>query len=362
MIIENFGFIAALLVLIGITIGAVLAYLTLRTKQASRITLRLIECNESTKFDAIQFLEIAWPILQKAGFTGFKWHAQWYGGERWGESGDNSSYAISRVIEATDIQLTIALRLPGHRGEDRYFHTAIAETFFLLLQCDIWVKTGSVTAATTQLSRFSLFLRHDMKNFAQYLELLDDQVKACPPGKEEQLLVRLQRSTPILRDRAQRLLRALQGQGSESNSEEAIDLQTLIRETAALHGLDINVSGAATLHFVRAPLENALDNLFKNYADLARMQRRPPTQLSAVLAHSAAGELSISIHDPDATPVAQPERLFEPFWSDSPGGLGIGLYQAKQTLAKLDVSLSASQLEGAPPVFHFVFPPGFHDV
>lgn len=362
MIIQNFGIIASLLVLIGITIGAVLAYLTLRSKQASRITLTLIECNESISFDAIQFLEIVWPNLQKAGFTGLKWHASWYGGERWGESGTITQSAIKRVIQATDIELTITLCHPSPRGEDHYFHSAIAETFFLLLQCDIWVKTGSVTAATTQLSRFSLFLRHDMKNFAQYLELLDDQVCACPPGQADQLLIRLQRSTPILRERAQRLLRALQGQGSESSQEEAINLAALINETASLHGLEVSVEGNATLHFMRAPLENALDNLFKNYADLARIQRRPGIRLDTQISASSAGELTIAICDPQAPPVGQPERLFEPFWSDSPGGLGIGLYQAKQTLAKHDVSLSASQPENSPPVFNFVFPPGFHAV
>lgn len=359
---SSFQILAPVLVMIGITIGAVLAYLSTRSRQASRLTLELIKCNEEARFDALEFLERIWPKLAEAGFSGLRWHANWYGGERWGESGKLTAAEFTRQLEATDIRLRISLFLPPTRGENRYFHSALAETLFLLLQCDLWVKTGSVAAATTQLSKFSLFLRHDLKNFAHYVELLDDQISACPAENAVPLLHRLQKTTPLLRERARRLLRTLQGYGTEKNAEEQLILPQLIAEAANLHGLDIEINGDATLFFFRQPLDSALDNLFKNYADLARQSRQTLPHLQAQIRQTSAGEICINIHDPDAPPIREPERLFEPFWSSSPGGLGIGLYQAKQTLAKHNILLTAFQPSAKGPVFEITFPPGFHAV
>lgn len=347
----SFALLAILLVLVGITIGAVLAYLANRSRHASRLTLQLIQRNQQAKFDALEFLESAWPLLSQAGFTGVHWHADWYGGERWGESGNNSSSQLIRGLEATDIQLHVTLFLPMRRGEDRYFLQALAETFFLLLQCDLWVKTGAVAAATAQLSRFSLFLRHDMKNFAQYVELLDNQVHACPPAQAGALLERLQRTTPLLRQRSSLLLRSLQNNGHpdhQSKPEQAIDLPSVLRQSTALHGLTVEISGSAQIYFPGTALDTAIDNIFKNYADIARRTNSATPTLHITIDAETPEQVLITIEDPVGKPVAHLERLFEPFWSDQPTGLGIGLYQAKQALALHNASLSARKGEGGP--------------
>lgn len=342
---------AVLLVLIGVTIGAVLAYLANRSRHASRLTLELIQRNQHAKFDALEFLESAWPTLSQAGFTGLHWHADWYGGERWGESGNGSGKQLERSLEATDIHVHATLFLPTRSGEDRYFLQALAETFFLLLQCDLWVKTGAVTAATAQLSRFSLFLRHDMKNFAQYVELLDDQVHACPPAQAGALLERLQRTTPLLRERSSLLLRSLQtnGQGDHhGQASQSIDLAAMLSQRAALHGLGVAIDGGAQITFSSTALDTAIDNIFKNYADLARRSGCAAPTLRIAIVTDIAAQVSITIEDPAGQSIDHLERLFEPFWSDNPTGLGIGLYQAKQSLALQHASLTARQGEGGP--------------
>lgn len=347
----SFALLAILLVLIGITIGAVLAYLANRSRHASRLTLELIQRNQQAKFDALQFLESTWPLLRQAGFTGLHWHADWYGGERWGGSGEESASKLERRLEATDIQVNVTLSLPMRSGEDRYFLQALAETFFLLLQCDLWVKTGAVAAATAQLSRFSLFLRHDMKNFAQYVELLDDQVHACPPAQAGALLERLQRTTPLLRERSSLLLRSLQNNGQpdhQSKAGQAIDLAGMLRQSTALHGLAVEISGSAQINFPGSALDTAIDNIFKNYADIARRPGGAIPTLRITIAAETSEQVLITIEDPTGKPVAHLERLFEPFWSDQPTGLGIGLYQAKQALALHNASLTARKGDGGP--------------
>lgn len=336
----GFGMLATLLVLIGATIGAVLTYLANRSRHTSRLTLELIRRNEHCSFDALNFLSAAWPILAEAGFNGLSWQADWYGGSKHGSDGTTRGIAVRRTLEASEIKIAVDLILPAVRGEDRYFREALAATFFLLLQCDLWVKAGSVNAAAAELSRFALFLRHDMKNYAQYIELLDDQVRACPPEHAAALLERLQRTTPILRDRAAAMLHALQGDKPASTPSEALLLQPIIVETAALHGLSCTVeySGYTTTMPV-AILDSTLDNLFKNYADLA--QRNKSTMPSLLINMDSCGDyVTISIEDPQAKPVSHLERFFEPFWSDHTNGLGIGLYQARQAVLNNNGTLS----------------------
>lgn len=339
------------MVLIGATIGAVLTYLANRSRLTSRLTLELIRRNEKTRFDALEFLESAWPILAEAGFAGLHWHADWYGGERWGGAGSEHGIEVKRNLQASEITISVKLILPTVRGEDRYFREALAATFFLLLQCDLWVKAGSVTAATTELSRFALFLRHDMKNYAQYIELLDDQVRACPPEQASNLLQRLQRTTPILRERAATILRALQSGSPASADKECIELTTVINQTAALYGLTCRISGST--HKTTLPpatLDTALDNLFKNYTDLAKRHGTPPPMLEITIEREI-NEIQISIADPMADSVPHLERLFEPFWSDHPNGLGIGLYQARQALMANGGGLSVERGDNGVPRF-----------
>lgn len=347
----GFGLLATLLVLIGATIGAVLTYLANRSRLTSRLTLELIRRNEKTRFDALEFLESAWPILAEAGFAGLHWHADWYGGERWGGAGSEHGIEVKRNLEASEIRITVNLILPAVRGEDRYFREALAATFFLLLQCDLWVKAGSVTAATTELSRFALFLRHDMKNYAQYIELLDDQVRACPPEQANNLLQRLQRTTPILRERAAAMLRALQGSTPVSTTGETIELAPIISQTAALYGLTCRITGVGhSTTLPPATLDTVLDNLFKNYTDLALRNNTPPPALDIAIKQESE-QISISIEDPQADRVSHLERLFEPFWSDHPNGLGIGLYQARQALMANGGGLSVENSDNGAPRF-----------
>jgi signal transduction histidine kinase len=346
----GFGLLATLLILTGATIGAVLTYLASRSRQTSQLTLELIQRNEKSQFDALEFLESAWPPLAEAGFTGLHWHANWYGGERWGGAGVEHGTQVKRTLEASEIQICVSLTQPAMRGENRYFCDALAATFFLLLQCDLWVKAGSVAAATAELSRFSLFLRHDMKNYAQYIELLDDQVRACPPEQASALLGRLQRTTPVLRDRASAILRSLQGDASPS-VEGPIALAATIGQAASLYGIACEISGNDGYTAIPpSTLDTVLDNLLKNYTDLARRKGTPTPTLVVALSEQST-HLRVTIEDPQALAVAHLERLFEPFWSDHPNGLGIGLYQSRQALLAVGGSLAVEATSSGAPRF-----------
>lgn len=352
----GFGMLATLLILVGATIGAVLTYLANRSRHTSRLTLDLIQCNERCRFDALDFLNAAWPILSEAGFNGLLWQTDWYGAVKKGSVGLAKGTSVQRVLEASEIKLMITLTLPTVRGEDRYFREALAATFFLLLQCDLWVKVGSVSAAAAELSRFALFLRHDMKNYAQYIELLDDQVRACNAEQAASLLERLQRTTPILRDRTAAMLQALQGHNSPSMQSQITQLTPFIQKTAAIHGLNCQIrdNGYSTTT-PETVLDTVFDNLFKNYADLALRKNSPPPCLTIDICLQE-DKLVIRIADPEADAAPHLERFFEPFWTDHPKGMGIGLYQARQTLLANNGSFGVKVAENGGPLFTLTLP------
>ena len=54
------------LILIGLTIGGVMATLWLHARKASRINLALIRLNEQLRFDVPAFLAGCWPLLEKS--------------------------------------------------------------------------------------------------------------------------------------------------------------------------------------------------------------------------------------------------------------------------------------------------------
>ena len=90
----------------------------------------------------------------------------------------------------------------------------------------------------------------------------------------------------------------------------------------------------------REVYNNALDNILKNYSDIALREPARPPRLSIELRRDEA-EVEILIEAINLEAPADIERLFEPFWTSGAGGLGIGLYQARQMLERCGASLAA---------------------
>ena len=96
----------------------------------------------------------------------------------------------------------------------------------------------------------------------------------------------------------------------------------------------------------QALLARALDNLFSNLApnwrnpgaDKPVLHLRTSTESPF---RPAMAELRFFSPWPNAQVRIEPLRLFEPFASGRPGGLGLGLYQARKSLQEANGDLSA---------------------
>jgi hypothetical protein len=331
------------LILIGTTILLVMARLLRQARRQSRLNLKLLRLNESLHFDLPDFLRNCWPQLSQAGFYGLSWRLDWFGTCVTGTEGTAKESSLHRRLDVPEISLEISLHHGKSRWEQRYFSESLAETFFLLLHVDMWIKMGAVQGAFSQAAKIGLFLQHDMKNIAQFIRLAADQLAGATPEHETALLNTLKTAMPSVRDRAERILGTLSGSGLRGEIRP-ISLAEAWQQAANMRGLETEIHGAATAFAALETLHSIIDNLLGNYADLARQSPENPPRLCITLSEET-GQASSIIQDLHGRPCAWPERLFEPFWSEQGEGLGIGLYQARQ----FAVSASGSLEILAPP-------------
>ncbi|MFZ4536571.1 sensor histidine kinase [Propionivibrio sp.] len=343
------------LILVGVTIGGVLFALRGKALRISRINVSLIRLNDQLDFDTLAFLRAAWALLAQAGLRGVSWKLDWFGISIEGQEGKQTGERVTREIEVKETRLVITLFQRVSRGEPRYFNEALAETFFLLLRTDMWIKAGAVQVAFMQMSKLNTFLQHDMKNIAQYIQLMSDQLVAVPAGRAPQVLDDLRTSVPLIRIRADRIVRTLKSRQPEDQPLRTYTLRDELAQLCRLHRLNCEISGDAEMLAPENTLDRAFDNILKNYADNARRDgSAKPTLLIEI---AAIGEhLGIRLESPDALPVQQLERLFEPFWSSDAAGLGIGLYQARQALQSCGGTLTAELTESGHLRFNVGLP------
>ncbi|MFZ6843868.1 sensor histidine kinase [Undibacterium sp. RuTC16W] len=341
-----------LLILIGVTIGLVLAYLWREARSASNLSLALIRLNEHHQFDAPLVLRNAWPLLAKSGLNGMRWQLTWFGMVSEGQIGVLTEPLIKKNIEVGEMKLAIFFQ-QGRITERRYFDEALIETFMLLLRTDMWIKAGTIDASFAHMAKLSLFLQHDMKNLAQFIQLMADQVATVPTEKEHLLLEYLRMAAPMVLHRADRIVNRLTLESVGEVHRRAIQIQDEVEQICKLYRLDHVIHGAATALVPDNTLDSALDNVLKNYSDIAgRQDKLKPLITIDIRDHVQTVEVTIAAAG--TVMVTNIERLFEPFWSSDPAGLGIGLYQAKQMLFLCNSTINVVQVPAGHLEFHIV--------
>lgn len=341
--------------LIGITIGVVLLYLWVEARHASRINLDLIQLNEHLNFDTPAFLKTAWPLLSQADLVGISWRLNWFGTVIEGEEGNLQGRCVFREIQVGEMHLVISLFCKPIRGERRYFSKTLIETFLLLLRIDMLVKSDATAATFDRLAKLNLFLQHDMKNMAQFIQLLADQIAAVPAGKEIQVLEHLRLATPLMQSRAQNIVNTLNMGHADASDVCSISIEEQISIHCRLYQLEYQLVGTGIVFVPFKLLDNALDNIFKNYSDLGRRDSETKPQLLIRLTQHAK-QLEVTIEASNLDCPKHLERLFEPFWSSTPVGLGIGLYQAKQMLELCQGQLTAKKNDNGTLQFRILLP------
>ncbi len=301
----------------------------------------------------------AWPVLLEAGWQHLALTGNWFGhpvhiglGEAaaLGSATEPPNALAVEIASGTDVLLSLRLVHSVNRGEERMFAEQLARVFVLLLESGLRSRTEALSAALAERARLSLYLQHDMRNLAQWVGWVCSDFVACTESPA--LLAaarRLQDNAPLAQERAHRLIAAL-GKQPVSDNPRQIDLRVAITKAAHLAGIEVKLSGEAHAWIARGLLARVFDNLFSNLAPNWReaMADRPVLQLRTV--ESTGGTPAMTEID-FFSPWPQPgvriaaDKLFEPFASGRPGGLGLGLYQARKSLNEAGGELRAEPSE-----------------
>lgn len=343
------------LILIGVSIIAASFWLLGQARRRVRITNELVALNERLTFDLPDFLRNCWQPLSAAGFRGLSWHLNWFGSTLSATEGVEGELFISRKLEVDDISLTVNLYDSHRRFEQRYFSNMVAESLFLILYTDMWVKLGTVQGAFAQSAKMNVFLQHDMKNIVQLVNLLAEQLAAGRPGAEDRLLESIRVVMPTLRKRCERFLTTLSSE-PPVEATGSVNLVDAFSATAEIHDLAVSVSGEAAVAMNEQALFSILDNLFGNYVDQTRRDSTYTPAISVTIEDRSDRQVSVTITDNNGKPCLWPERLFEPFWSEKGDGLGIGLYHCRQLLSSAGGSIEARAPGDKPLIFVIYLP------
>ena len=335
--------------------GTVLLAASLRVASVARSYRRHMENILSLAHQALDPLDLparAWPDLEAGGWRSLRWEGRWFGQPVQGQlaSATRTGYLRSQPLrfdvhsgDEVELRLEMAHGVPW--GEHRLFADHLARVFVLLLEMRLHARTEALSAALAERARLSLYLQHDMRNLAQWVLWVGADFAA---GKEEDKLHaaarRLQENAPLACERAERLIAAL-GRQYQTEQAGAVDLREAVARAARLAGVEPAIEGEACAWIAPHLLARALDNLFTNLAQVWREKADIHLQFHLRVDAGQAVLAFMSPWLPD-TPAPPPEKLFEPFASGRPGGLGLGLYQARRSLREAGGDLKAQPGSG----------------
>ncbi len=300
----------------------------------------------SLEIEPLELPAAAWPQLAGAGWRYLHWQGTWFGQPIFGALGTppvgnrKSPPLDFELGNGEDISIRLTLIHQARGGEHRLFAEPLARVFILLLEARLRARSEALSAALAERARLSLYLQHDMRNLAQWVSWVSADFIAATPETLPAVARRLKENAPLAWERSERLMAALGKQPAE-DPPVAVDLRPALAQAARLAGIEPEIVGEARAWVAKSLLSRALDNLLSNLVVAWRenIAAAPTLRIS-----EADGNVEIDFFFPwpaGSAPLPT-EKLFEPFASGRPGGLGLGLYQARKSLIEAGGELHAA--------------------
>ncbi len=358
--------VAVALVAAGLSVGTTLLWLRYLSRLHRQRMDQLLALRDQLHEDPLGTLLRHQHTLAQVGLRSIDWQGSWYGTRvaaslgvaiKPAQAPGTGPRVLSQHFQYDDISLALRVGLKGLRGERRLFAMQAAEVLFAMLQGALAARQLALVAAINQRARVGVFLQHDMRNLAQWVQLVAEDFGAA--DNDDILMLRARRlrnNAALAADRAKRMAQALLNpawQPSALAPFTTLDLRAQILQAGQMHQVAIELEGTAELQWDGAALATVLDNLLGNVSSLSR--ERLLTARCRVVIHEAEGEVGvvsgeagrhIRVHfETPHLPLEIPlEKLFEP-WSNSRAvNKGLGMYQARKQAEQAGGQLYAEHL------------------
>lgn len=334
---------AAGLFLMGSTLLGAFFYLRSQSYKLKRLIQKLYQVNADVESDVLDFIECAWPVLQNAGIRGLKGSVLWYGEKKTVLNGEEAVESFPIVIDERDIQIDLILFTNALHGENRLLSSLVIQTFSMLLSHNVSSKISQFLMSQKQLERYQLFVQHDVKNIAQFISLLDTQIaQAASMDAKMKVMDRLAMVLPSISEKANKVISQLQQVDIALDDVAVVSLSYEVEKVARVIELSVRVEGEETISISEVLLSQVLNNILANFKDHSPVGTEVYVLIQQV---EECVSLEFSRLTLDSDELVESERLFEPFWTTSQSGMGLGLFLTRELLHKLHGSVSFYQTE-----------------
>jgi signal transduction histidine kinase len=340
---------AAFLVGGGASLAFALGWLRMGTRRRRRVLDEVLALRRGFEDDPLNALRQTDAWVRMAGLRGLAWEGEWYGVPVAGAVGVvarepvRADHGLERTFLQPDVHLTLRVDLRGIRGEARLFAEQAAQWLFVVFEGALAARELALRASMAQRARLAVFVQHDMRNLAQWVELVAEDIEAA--RSPEALLAtagRLQAGAGAARELAQRIASAMPRGTAAPTGPERIDLQSELVLAGAMHQVALQQRAGDSLpalSWSRDSVRVVLDNVLGNISRIARERRQPA--LCTVSWAQAGEQTRVHFDSPELKLDVPLTRIFEPWAGSSPGGWGLGLYQARKVVTAAGGQLSA---------------------
>lgn len=349
---------AAFLVVLGMGLLLAAYYMGRQAQRALSLMENLLRLASRHEDDPLAFVPSSLDVLRLAGLGYGQVVLNWFGEKRLFEVGGrpaNDDRCITQVLGAGEIEAKVFLcPRGGLRGEKRVLFEMLTQLWLRVLGSQINGRIAQLHLSEQRLRRYELFYKHDLKNLAQFMRLLGSQLQRCERERDAMMLVeRLQGMLPALEQRAGRILKHLDHRGGDGwEGVELVSLGERIRALAHDLELDVVVEGEAELMAMGVALDQALQGVLENF------RHHPGGTPVQVSIHMRGEEVEVVMTGPrmrGGLDSQKRTRMFEPFWTTSESGMGLGLYIARQSIQEACAgTLDARVLDQASGQWGFV--------
>ncbi|PLX70245.1 MAG: hypothetical protein C0602_05385 [Denitrovibrio sp.] len=334
------------LILSGLIIFAVLFYLKRMASNYLRVLTEIIKTNELNEYDPVKFLENLPPFMKKLGIKKYSYFVFFLDTE-YTKTENHSKNSIKKFVWAQDFTVYVEISTGELRWERSYMGTLLVETIFLLLKIDVNLHLKSATKALSEFNKINTFLSHDIKNLAQFINIMEHNLsKTVTDEKKDKLFEYLRSTAPSLKLRADRVLYSLAESAKEYlPQKDSVDPYEIALDIADILNVEIqHPDEPMQICIERKGLIIIFENIIKNFYDKSITEKGILMKMSAVKDDS---KVTIRMSDTGSA-IPNPEKIFEPFYSEKKGGLGIGLYHCRNIANNMQGKLWAENTPEGP--------------